>query len=88
MLVNQGLLWSMGASSKQCDELIYKLLDLGALGAKITGAGRGGAVIGLASKGMAKFIINELIKSGYEAFIAEPEYNGVRHINHDQLLPL
>ena len=86
MLVNQGLLWSMGASSRQCDELVYKLLDLGALGAKITGAGRGGVVIGLASKGMAKFIVNELIKSGFEAFIAEPEYNGVRHVNPDQTL--
>ncbi len=48
MNLNQGLLSALGLSSRPIDEMVYRLRSLGALGAKLTGAGGdGGAVIGL-----------------------------------------
>ena len=48
MNVNQGLLAALGLSSPPVEEMVYRLRALGALGAKLTGAGGdGGAVIGL-----------------------------------------
>ncbi|XXF80340.1 mevalonate kinase [Myxococcaceae bacterium GXIMD 01537] len=48
MNVNQGLLAALGLSSPQLEDMVYRLRSLGALGAKLTGAGGdGGAVIGL-----------------------------------------
>jgi mevalonate kinase len=48
MNVNQGLLAALGLSSPPLEEMVYRLRALGALGAKLTGAGGdGGAVIGL-----------------------------------------
>lgn len=48
MNVNHGLLSSLQLSSGGLDEMVYRLRGLGALGAKLTGAGGdGGAVIGL-----------------------------------------
>ncbi|MDC0709215.1 mevalonate kinase [Stigmatella sp. ncwal1] len=48
MNVNQGLLAALGLSSPPLEEMVYRLRGLGALGAKLTGAGGdGGAVIGL-----------------------------------------
>lgn len=48
MNVNQGLLAALGLSSPPLEDMVYRLRGLGALGAKLTGAGGdGGAVIGL-----------------------------------------
>jgi len=48
MNVNQGLLGALGLSSPPLEEMVYRLRAMGALGAKLTGAGGdGGAVIGL-----------------------------------------
>jgi mevalonate kinase len=48
MNVNQGLLAALGLSSPPLEEMVSRLRALGALGAKLTGAGGdGGAVIGL-----------------------------------------
>jgi mevalonate kinase len=48
MNVNQGLLSALGLSSPPLENMVYRLRSLGALGAKLTGAGGdGGAVIGL-----------------------------------------
>jgi mevalonate kinase len=48
MNVNQGLLAALGLSSPPLEEMVHRLRALGALGAKLTGAGGdGGAVIGL-----------------------------------------
>lgn len=80
MLVNHGLLWSMGASSRVCDEVVYALLELGALGAKISGAGRGGVVVGLFNKSAADQVVTKLASSGLNVFVAEPDYAGVRSI--------
>jgi mevalonate kinase len=46
--VNHGLLSALGLTSEPIDRMVYRLRRLGALGAKLTGAGGGGgAVIGL-----------------------------------------
>jgi len=48
MNVNHGILEALGVSSEPIDEMVHRLRRLGALGAKLTGAGgQGGAVIGL-----------------------------------------
>jgi mevalonate kinase len=48
MNINQGLLAALGLSSKGIEVMVHRLRSLGALGAKLTGAGGdGGAVIGL-----------------------------------------
>lgn len=48
MNVNHGLLVALGLSSRAIDEQVHALRQLGALGAKLTGAGGdGGAVVGL-----------------------------------------
>jgi mevalonate kinase len=48
MNVNQGLLSALGLSSPPLEDMVYRLRAMGALGAKLTGAGGdGGAVIGL-----------------------------------------
>jgi mevalonate kinase len=48
MTINQGLLSALQLSSAGLDEMIHRLRGMGALGAKLTGAGGdGGAVIGL-----------------------------------------
>jgi mevalonate kinase len=48
MNVNHGLLSALQLTSPDIDEMVQRLRGLGALGAKVTGAGgRGGAVIGL-----------------------------------------
>ncbi|MBK7863345.1 MAG: mevalonate kinase [Archangiaceae bacterium] len=48
MNINHGLLWAMQLSSERIDAMVRRLMALGALGAKLTGAGGdGGACIGL-----------------------------------------
>lgn len=78
MTVNHGLLWSMGASSVVCDTIVHALVEMGALGAKLSGAGRGGIVIGLADSNTSPLIIRSLEEKGFEAFSVTPDYEGVR----------
>lgn len=78
MVVNHGLLWSMGASSRICDEIVYELIDMGARGAKLSGAGRGGIVIGLVESSRALPVVRALAEKGFEAFAVSPDYEGVR----------
>lgn len=48
MNMNQGALSGLGLSSSAIEDMVFRLRDMGALGAKLTGAGGdGGAVIGL-----------------------------------------
>jgi len=53
MNLNQGLLNAVGASSRVIEEIVFEARRLGALGAKLTGAGWGGAVIALAGEDRA-----------------------------------
>jgi mevalonate kinase len=50
MDINQGLLYALGVSTRELDDLIYAARREGALGAKLTGAGGGGCMIALAAE--------------------------------------
>lgn len=47
MDINHGLLTALGVSSRSLDALAWTARDAGALGAKLTGAGRGGCIVAL-----------------------------------------
>ena len=70
MNMNQGLLASLGLTSSPIDEMVYRLRDLGALGAKLTGAGGdGGAVIGLFPEPEPAVV--KLRKQGIDCFASQ-----------------
>ena len=67
MNVNHGLLAALGLSSPALDEMVHRLRALGALGAKLTGAGGdGGAVIGLFLE--PEPAVRELTRQGMRCF--------------------
>ena len=75
---NQALLRQIGVSHEKADDLIDICTRAGALGAKITGAGGGGAVIALAANKKDSTKIAAKIKAqGYESFEVEIDYNGL-----------
>jgi mevalonate kinase len=53
MVENHGILRSLTVSSEQLDELVTAALEAGALGAKLSGGGRGGNVIALVKPTLA-----------------------------------
>ena len=66
---NHKLLQDITVSSEINDELVDIALDNGALGAKMTGTGRGGLVIALAENDeVQKNIINAIETEGYDAW--------------------
>ncbi len=70
MNVNQGLLAALGLSSPQLEEMVYRLRGLGALGAKLTGAGGdGGAVIGLFLE--PEPVVTKLTRLGVRCFSSQ-----------------
>jgi mevalonate kinase len=67
MNVNHGLLSALGLSSEGIDAMVHRLRRLGALGAKLTGAGGdGGAVIGLFLE--PEPIVAKLTREGIRCF--------------------
>ncbi|HSP81578.1 MAG TPA: mevalonate kinase [Myxococcaceae bacterium] len=67
MNVNHGLLAALGLSSPSLEKKVHLLRDMGALGAKLTGAGGdGGAVIGLFHN--TESVVHELMRSGVDCF--------------------
>jgi mevalonate kinase len=65
--LNHGYLNACGVSSPENEQMVYLAREAGALGAKITGAGCGGAVVALAPDG-ADEIIQSLRRGGFDAF--------------------
>ncbi len=61
---NQELLRALNVSSPQLDHLINVALQAGALGAKLSGGGRGGNVIALVSEGDAAAVARSLKEGG------------------------
>ncbi|HXW36601.1 MAG TPA: mevalonate kinase [Nitrososphaerales archaeon] len=78
MNINHAMLQSVGASSEQVNGIVDELLAAGCLGAKLTGAGGGGNVLGLTPKGREKEIITRLRERGFEAFEARLPVGGVK----------
>jgi mevalonate kinase len=64
MNINQGLLESLGVSDVVLSKLIYAARTAGALGAKITGAGRGGCVLAIATDGNVDHVTQAIAKQG------------------------
>jgi mevalonate kinase len=78
MTENQALLKKIGVSHKKAEDLIDLSIRGGALGAKITGAGGGGAVIALApSRKEGRKIASLIAKAGYESFEAQIDHEGL-----------
>jgi len=70
MNVNHGILEALGVSSEPIDEMVYRLRRLGALGAKLTGAGgQGGAVIGLFLEPEPALV--KLTNAGVRCFVSQ-----------------
>lgn len=68
MNMNHGLLSALGVVSVENDKMVSIARAAGALGAKVTGAGFGGAVIALAP-GAGERVRDRLIASGYPALL-------------------
>lgn len=68
MSENHGLLRQLGVSTPTLDRLVSRAIDAGAWGAKLTGAGLGGAIIALAPEGCD--LSNVLLESGAQEVIA------------------
>lgn len=64
MNINQGLLESLGVSDVTLSRLIYAARTAGALGAKITGAGRGGCIVAIATDGKVDHVTQAIAKQG------------------------
>ena len=68
MNMNHGLLSALGVVSDQNDRMVSIAREAGALGAKVTGAGFGGAVIALAP-GCGEQVCDALRKAGFPALM-------------------
>jgi mevalonate kinase len=75
---NQIILQQIGVSHHKVRKIIDICSKAGAIGAKITGAGGGGAVIALAaSKQESTKIASHVKAAGYQSFEVEIDYNGL-----------
>ncbi len=80
MNINQGMLESIGINSKELSILTYSLRKYGSLGSKITGAGGGGAVIGISNNiNTSKKILKSLTDMKYNPFISHISNIGVQY---------
>ncbi|MBL8050075.1 MAG: mevalonate kinase [Anaerolineales bacterium] len=61
---NHSLLQQLTVSSPELDKLVLSALDAGALGAKLSGGGRGGNMIALVNQAEANQVAESLIKAG------------------------
>jgi hydroxymethylglutaryl-CoA reductase len=69
MNINQGLLNALQVSTPELENLIHIARDAGALGAKLTGGGGGGAIVALCKDETRSDAVKEALEqSGYEAF--------------------
>lgn len=75
MNIAQGLLNALSLSTPQIENLCAIARVRGALGAKLTGAGGGGAVIALAD-GNERDLMNAFKAAGYQSFVAKVPLKG------------
>ncbi len=68
MNINHGLLESIGVSDIMLDKLIYRARESGALGAKMTGAGRGGCMFAIVRGDSANVVADALAREGAQVF--------------------
>ncbi len=77
MNINQGLLNALRVSSWELEELIEIARNSGALGAKLTGGGGGGAMIALCPEN-AEEVAEAMRRAGYKAMITQIGTEGER----------
>ncbi len=70
MNINQGLLNALGVSGREIEEIIDIARGNGALGAKLTGGGGGGAIIALCPDN-AELVASAIRAAGYQAMITD-----------------
>ncbi|HID38316.1 MAG TPA: hydroxymethylglutaryl-CoA reductase, degradative [Calditrichaeota bacterium] len=70
MNINQGLLNALQVSGREIEELVDIARTNGALGAKLTGGGGGGAIIALCPDNAEK-VATAIKSAGYQAFITD-----------------
>jgi len=79
MNMNHGLLEAIGVCTRELSDLVYAARDAGnALGAKLTGAGGGGCIIALPSKGGSSSITAAIHQAHGRAFSVRTGCEGVR----------
>lgn len=78
MNLNQGLLDALGVNTKKLSDLIFAAREVGAYGAKLSGAGGGDCMIALGSEGKRKQIGRAIEKVGGKYLEVEPNAEGVR----------
>ena len=74
---NHKLLASLEVSHPEIEKMIKSCLDNGAFGAKLTGAGMGGAVIALIPKDSGKEILVKMSRGTGKWMLVELDYDGV-----------
>ncbi|MCP8312469.1 MAG: mevalonate kinase [Candidatus Methylarchaceae archaeon HK02M1] len=68
----------MGVSREELDYMVEKALEVGCIGAKLTGAGGGGCIIALPKSGEARIVAEHLKKKGMNISIAKIPCMGVK----------
>lgn len=76
MILNHGILASIGVSTERIEELVNKAMDSGALGAKLTGAGGGGCIIALVDKNNIESVVYNLRRAGADVMVVTPFLEG------------
>jgi mevalonate kinase len=76
--VDHAALDSMGVSNDTLDSIVDLMTSLGCYGAKLTGAGGGGSVLGVAPEAKEKRIVSGLSARGFETFAARIPTEGVK----------
>jgi hydroxymethylglutaryl-CoA reductase len=71
MNINQGLLNALQVSSPELEQMVAIARRAGALGAKLTGGGGGGAMIALAGPAGTESLRTALRRAGYASFLTE-----------------
>lgn len=74
---NQKLLSTLGVSHPKVEKMIDVCLNCGALGAKLTGAGRGGAIIALLPHDKSTEVLAKISRSPGKWMLVDFDYNGV-----------
>jgi mevalonate kinase len=74
---NHKLLSALGVSHPVVEKMVETCLDNGAFGAKLTGAGMGGAVIALIPKDLGNEILVKMSKGPGKWMLVELDYDGV-----------
>jgi len=78
MSINHCLLSAIGVSNEPLDRLVYAARKVGALGAKLTGAGGGGCMIALSTLEDREKIADAIRRAGGATIIAKKTNTGVK----------